>query len=71
MARTLGFFIAVTQPGPPLCECVTRIAGPILSNRAETASVMTSMSNGPVLGVIERKYWLSASGSFENCTPGK
>ena len=46
-------------------------AGPILSKRAATASEFTSMSNGPVLGVIWRKYWFSASGSRENCTPGK
>src|SRR2546423_8817541 len=55
-ARIFGFFVAVIQPGPPLCECVTRIPGPILSQRADTASVMTGISNGPVLGVMERKY---------------
>ena len=38
MALTFGFLIAVSQPGPPLCECVTRMPGPILSNRADTPS---------------------------------
>jgi hypothetical protein len=39
--------------------------GAILSNSAETASVFTCTSSGPVLGTICRKNWLSASGSRE------
>jgi hypothetical protein len=62
--------VAVRQPSPPLCECVTRMAGPILLNSAETASVFTCTSYGPVFGTISRKNWLSASGSRENYTPG-
>ena len=71
MARTFRLRAAVSQPMPPLCECVTRIAGPILSNSAATALEFTPMSIGPVSGVIDRKYWFRASGSRENCTPGK
>jgi len=71
MARTFRHLIAVCQPMPPLCECVTRIPGPILLNSAATASEVTSASIGPVSGVIWRKYWFRASGSRENCTPGK
>ena len=70
MARTFLFLIAVRQPSPPLCEWVTRMPGPILLKSAETASVFTCTSYGPVLGTICRKNWLSASGSRENCTPG-
>ena len=36
-----------------------------------TAPVTTLPSIGPMLGSSERKYWFSASGSRENCTPGK
>jgi hypothetical protein len=42
-----------------------------LSNSAETPSETTAASYGPVLGVIERKYWLSVSGSQANWTLGK
>ena len=66
-----GFLIATVQPSPPLCECVTSTPGPILSNRADTASVATLASNGPVSGTIWRKYCSRACGSRENCTPGK
>src|SRR5437762_10383188 len=63
LARTFLFLMAERQPSPPLCECVTRMPGPILLNSVETASVFTCASYGPVLGTICRKYWLSASGS--------
>ncbi|MNC60194.1 hypothetical protein D3C75_1100550 [compost metagenome] len=55
MALTLSFLIAVNQPGPPPCEWVNKIPGPILSNSADTPSETTPMSNGPVFGVIARK----------------
>jgi hypothetical protein len=55
MALTFEFLMAVNQPGPPACEWVNRIAGPVLSNSADMASEITLASNGPVLGVTERK----------------
>src|SRR5688572_26116362 len=56
IALTFELLIAVSQPIPPECECVTRIASPILLNNAEAASTITGISIGPMLGVIERKY---------------
>lgn len=53
MARTFALLIAVRHPMPPLCECVTRMAGPIFVNNAATALAFTSMSMGPTLGIEE------------------
>lgn len=71
MPRTFELFVAVIHPMPPACECVTRMAGPIFSSSLAPASVVTLRSIGPMFGVICRKYWSSAEGSLENCTPGK
>src|SRR5690606_1823098 len=51
-ALTLSFLIAVSQPGPPPWEWVTKIPAPILSNKLDTAAVITVASKAPVLGVI-------------------
>ena len=50
---TFRLLMAVSQPGPPACECENRMAGPILSNSAAIASEITPASNGPVFGVTE------------------
>ena len=71
IARTFSLLIAVNQPPPPPWEWVTIIPGPTLSNNAATASDTTWTSNGPVLGVICRKYWFKDSASRGNCTPSK
>ena len=71
MARTFRFMAAVSQPSPPLCECVTRTADRSCRTTLRLRRAITFASNGPVSGVIGRKYWFSASGSRENCTPGK
>ena len=55
MPFTRGFLIAVSQPGPPPCECVNTMPSPIRSNSADILSEMTLASYGPVLGVIDRK----------------
>ncbi|MNI66581.1 hypothetical protein D3C73_1221580 [compost metagenome] len=55
IALTLSFLMAVSQPGPPPCEWVNRMPGPIRVNTADTPSDTTLMSNGPVLGVMARK----------------
>lgn len=44
MPRTLWFLIAVSQPGPPPCECVNRIDGPMRSISADMASAITPAS---------------------------
>lgn len=44
IALTLVFLIAVSQPGPPPCEWVSRMAGPILPNSAAIASAITPAS---------------------------
>src|SRR5687768_15967704 len=69
-ARTFGLLILVRHPSVPLCECVTRMPGPIFSNSAATAFVFTSTSYGPVFGTDCRKNCSSAEGSRENWTPG-
>src|ERR1700674_4742155 len=56
MALIFAVLILVSQPGPPLAECVISTDGPILSNSAASASVTTLLSPGPVLGVCCRKY---------------
>ena len=71
MARTFQLFMAVIQPGPPACEWVNRIAGPVFSSTAATPSETTARSNGPVLGVTERKNWSSVASPFGNWLPPK
>ncbi len=44
MARTFVFFIAASPPGPPACECVNRMPGPMRLNSADVASAMTPAS---------------------------
>ena len=69
-ARTFRLLIAVRHPSVSLCECVTRMPGPIRSNSAATALTFTATSYGPVFGTLCRKNWFSAEESRENCTPG-
>src|SRR5580704_8890151 len=56
IALTFALLILVSQPGPPLAECVSRTAGPILSKSAAIPAETTSLSAGPVFGVCCRKY---------------
>src|SRR5680860_1283819 len=51
IAFTFELFAAVSQPNRPDCECVTRMAGPIRSTSAASASEMTSGSSS-TSGVI-------------------
>ena len=44
IALTLALLIAVSQPGPPACECVNRMAGPVLSKSADMAAAITAAS---------------------------
>jgi len=41
---TLALLMAVSQPGPPPCECVKRMAGPVLVKSAAIASAITLAS---------------------------
>ena len=60
IALTLGFLIAVSQPGPPACECVKRIAGPVLPNNGNRQPLAAVFGLGQRLS---RRYFDQCQGS--------
>ena len=72
-ARTFGFFIAVSLlAGPPPCEWVTRIPGPILLKSATTEfdNHLLPYQGALCLASWTGKYWFKKK-KAENCTSGK
>ena len=69
IAFTLSDFNAVRNPGYPPREWLTRIAGPVFSNTAAIASLVTSSSYSPVSGVACLCNCSIVAESAGNCEP--
>jgi hypothetical protein len=57
--------MAIIQPGPARYEGVTKMSSPILSNKFETASLVTFASKVPAFGVILLKNCSREAESLE------
>jgi hypothetical protein len=71
IALTFGLLSAVGQPSWPLAECVISTPGPILVNKAATASVEIEAFAGPFCAPPCPQKWSSEAASWGNWTPGK